>query len=225
MKWTKEEEQFLIDNYSEHGWQYCAEQLNRTLRSVQTKASRLNLARAGWSKEEDQFLIENYSEYGPAYCVEQLGRTYEAVKKKAERLNLKTGWTEEKEQFLIDNYAEHGPVYCAEQLGKTYVAVAKKAQKLNLKANTRYDSNIVYAVYFPDFFLYKVGITNCIERRIKTFGQPCVILKTQECEPTEAAELERKLLKSVTLINTGALNNGNTETFMQPSKEIELFLK
>jgi hypothetical protein len=224
MKWTKEEIQFLIDNYAE-GATYCAQQLGRTYSAVQIKASRLNLARAGWSKEEDQFLIENYSEYGPAYCVEQLGKTYDVVTTRASKLNLKTGWSIKEEQFLIDNYAEHGPVYCAEQLGKTYVAVIRKAFKLSLKANTRYDSNIVYAVYFPDLFLYKVGITNNVGRRIKEFGQPCVILKTQECEPTEAAELERKLLKSVTLINTGALNNGNTETFMQPSKEIELFLK
>lgn len=231
MKWTKEEEQFLTDNYS-NGPTYCAKKLSRSYQSVQLKALKLNLTKtkAGWSNQEEQFLTDNYAEHGPKYCAEKLNRTYNAVTLKANRLNLQAPnynkqYLEEEEQFLIENYAEHGPAYCAEKLNRTYQAMTMQAIKLNLQANTKYNSNIVYLVYFPDFFLYKVGITNNIERRIKRFGQPCVILKTQECEPKEAIEIERKLLKSVTLINTGALNNGNTETFMQPSKEIELFLK
>ncbi len=180
-----------------------------------------------WTKEEEQFLTDNYAKHGQLYCVEKLNRNYQSVRQKACRLNLTNpaNWTKKDLQFLIDNYAQYGPTYCAEKLDRTYEATARKAYILNLQANTKYNSNIVYIVYFPDHFLYKVGITNNVKRRIKEFGQPCVILKTQECEPAEAAELERKLLKSVTLINTGYLNSGNTETFIQPSKEIELFLK
>lgn len=230
MKWTKEEEQFLTDNYAEHGPVYCAEKLNRTAVGVHSKASRLNLTkpREYWSEQEEQFLVENYTDKGPSYCAKLLNRTYLAVQGKAQRLNLETNtkvWTEQEEQFLLTNYTNKGPAYCAEKLNRTYAAITIKSAKLNLQTNSYYNSNIVYVVYFPDYFLYKVGITNNVERRIREFGQPCVILKTEECEPKEAAELERKLLKSVTLINTGALNNGNTETFMQPSKEIELFLK
>jgi hypothetical protein len=113
-----------------------------------------------------------------------------------------------------------------EKINRTYQSVHLKAASLNLQANTNHNnSNIVYIVYFPSLFLYKIGITNSIERRIKEFGHPCVLLKAQECGPKEAAELERNLLKSVVRINTGALkNSGNTETFTQPSKLVKQFL-
>lgn len=181
-----------------------------------------------WTKEEEQFLIDN-AELGTSYCVEKLNRTIDSIQRKAHRLGITltrpANWTKEEVQFLTDNYANNGPVYCAEKLNKTYRSVQSKAYRLNLQANTRYDSKIIYVVYFPDLFLYKVGLTNNVECRIKQFGQPCVILKTEECEtPQEAAELERDLLKSVTLINTGAINNGNTETFTQPSEKIKQFL-
>lgn len=229
MRWTKEEEQFLRDNYGKYGPAYCAKTLNRAYKAVTVKASKLDLTKSltkyRWSKQEDKFLIQNYSEYGADYCAENLDRSYESVLNRAWQLKLtKASWSEQEEHFLIDNYANSGPTYCAEKLNRTYGAIVAKAIRLNLQANTKYDSNIVYSVYFPDLFLYKVGITNNVERRIKQFGHPCIILKIQECEPTEAAQLERKLLKSVTLINTGALNSGNTETFMQPSKEIKEFL-
>lgn len=229
MRWTKEEEQFLRDNYGEHGPTYCAKILNRAYKAVTVKASKLNLTKTKywWSKQEDKFLTQNYSERGANYCAENLDRSYESVLNRAWQLSLKSkaSWSEQEIHFLIDNYADKGPAYCAENLNRSYSGVFNKARSLNLQANTRYNSsNIVYVVYFSDLFLYKIGITSNVKRRIKEFGQPCVILKIQECEPKEAAELERKLLKSVTLINTGALNNGNTETFMQSSKEIEEFL-
>lgn len=231
MKWTKEEVEFLTGNYAEHGPTYCAEKLGRTYKSVQAKAGKLDLTKPKeyWSRQEQQFLVENYAEHGPNYCSEKLNRMREAVKSKASRLGIAltrpTDWTKEEVQFLTDNYSNNGPVYCAEKLSRTYRSVQSKACKLGLQANTRYDSKIIYVVYFSDLFLYKVGITNNVEYRIKQFGHLCVILKTEECEtPQEAAELERDLLKSVTLINTGYLNSGNTETFTEPSEKIKQFL-
>ncbi len=227
MKWTEEEEDFLIDTYTNEGPTYCAEQLGRSYASVQQKALKLNLTNS-WTKKQEQFLSDNYREHGAAHCAEQLGKTVKAVQVKASRLNLtrfKADWSEKEEQFLINNYPNKGLTYCVEQLCRTSSAVKTRAQKLNLKANTRYNSNTVYVVYFPDVFLYKVGITNCVERRIKEFGRFCVILKTinYQCSQ-EAAEVERSLLKSVSLLNTGELNNGNTETFTQPSKLIQEFI-
>jgi hypothetical protein len=232
MKWTKEEEQFLIDNYAEYGAIYCAEKLNKNARAIYNKAFTLKLkANKLWTKKEEQFLIDNYEEEGAAYCVKALNRTLSSVIQKANGLKLSkklTFWTPEEEKFLIDNYPEKGGDYCAEKLSKTYRSVCKKAERLNVRSSftpTYSNSNIVYTVYFPDFFLYKVGVTNCIERRAKEFGRPCVILKTAEYDTAEeAAEVERKLLKSVQLVNTGELRNGNTETFTQLSREIEEFL-
>ena len=229
--WTKEEEQFLIDNYTKLGPEHCAESLNRTVKSIYKKADRLNLTknliRSKWSEHDIQFLISNYMQ-GSDYCAQKLNRSVSSVKSKAFDLKLtksKIDYSEQETQFLVDSYAEKGPTYCVEKLSRTYGSITTKAARLDLQANTNYNSNIVYVVYFSDLFLYKIGVTNNVERRIKRFGHPCVILKTEECEtPQEAAELERDLLKSVTLINTGYLNSGNTETFIQPSEKIKQFL-
>jgi len=230
-RWTKEEENFLVQNYNLLGATNCSKHLYRTTNAIKQKACDLNIIKSqknynSWSSEQEQFLINNYSTLGPIECSKQLNITYKAVQAKAQRLGItKFGWTEEEEQFLIENYSNRGPIYCAEKLDRTISAVITKAHILNIQSNTRYNSNIVYIVYFPEIFLYKVGITNSIERRMNEFGQPCVILKTVEYETAqEAAEVERCLLKSVTLVNTGALNNGNTETFIQPSQEIKDFL-
>ena len=227
MKWTEEELEFLNKYYLDKGPEYCVKNLNRTYNAILLKASNLKLIRtARWTKEEIEFLVDNYIN-GPEYCAEKLNKTVKAVYKKAYDLKLTKSivrWSEQDVQFLIDNYPNKGLGYCAEKLGRNGISIQDKAIELKLRSNHRYKSNIVYVVYFPDLFLYKVGITNNVECRIKQFGQPCVILKAQKCEPTEAAELERDLLKSVTLINTGALNNGNTETFTQTSKEIEEFI-
>ena len=226
MKWTEEEEQFLIDNYHKDAG-YCAEKLNRTYHAVIGRARKLKLTKPSYTKEEIEFLVNNYPSSGPNYCAEKLNKTYSSVTKKANSLALtyQTRWEEEEEQFLIDNYANNGPAYCAEKLNRTYNAVWNKAASLGLKANNKFNINIVYAVYFTDLFLYKVGITNNVERRITEFGHPCVVLKIEECEtPQEAEELERNLLKSVTLMNTGYLNNGNSETFTKPSVRIKEFI-
>lgn len=230
--WTKEEAQFLVEN-AKLGSNYIAKQLNRTVSAVQNKALKLNVSLTDsnkWNKEEEQFLINNYAQQGPSYCAEKLGRTVKSVTVKAARLNLtksliKIEWSKQEEEFLLENYAEHGPTYCAEKLNRTYDSVHHKAARLHLQANTNSsNSNIVYIIYFPDLFLYKIGITNCVEKRIKRFGHSCIILKVQEFDPKKAAQLERELLNSVVLINTGLLKEGNTETFTEPSKEIKEFL-
>jgi hypothetical protein len=42
-KWTKEEIQFILSNYTKEGIRFCSNYLNRTNRSVQKKASKLGL--------------------------------------------------------------------------------------------------------------------------------------------------------------------------------------
>ena len=229
-RWSTDEEEFLIRNYLSLGPIECAKHLGRTCSAVTAKAHKSGLTKENlWSEDDINFLIQNYSSLGAEKCAKHLGRTYEAISTKAYRLKLTKltlPWSEQEEKFLIENYPNMGPAYCAEKLGnRTIHAVMTKAYMLDIQTNIRYNSNTVYVVYFPKVFLYKVGITSSIERRAKQFGQPCVILKTIEYETSEeAAEVERCLLKSVTLVNTGALNNGNTETFIQPSQEIKDFL-
>jgi hypothetical protein len=59
-KWTNEELEFLLSNYSKSGIRYCADKLNRSDKSIQKKASKLGLKvdsetaiylRSNWIKE------------------------------------------------------------------------------------------------------------------------------------------------------------------------------
>ena len=71
-------------------------------------------------------------------------------------------------------------------------------------------------MYFKNLTIYKIGVTNNIQKRLKTFGyKPEVILILNFKTGKEAKELESIWLKNILpyKINTGLLRSGNTETF------------
>ena len=77
-------------------------------------------------------------------------------------------------------------------------------------------SKYLYYVYFPRLDLYKVGITNSIDRRLHEIGEPYRVLFIQEYSSGhEAYNIEQQILKyfKAKLVNTGELKSGNTETF------------
>jgi len=43
-KWTKEDENYLLENYNEKGVEYCAEKLDRTINSIKSKYRKLCLS-------------------------------------------------------------------------------------------------------------------------------------------------------------------------------------
>lgn len=88
-KWTEQELNFLIENYCLENKEYCAKELNRTISSIDSKASRLGL-KAGytWSIEDVAFLKENYLNIGRAACAKLLGRTVGSIAAKAHDLGL-----------------------------------------------------------------------------------------------------------------------------------------
>lgn len=231
MRWTKEEKQFLIDNFVEKGKSYCAESLGRSINAINVAASRLNLTfdqRKPWSTEEIHFLTLHYTSKGCTFCTKELDRTFEAVQRKAYLLGLANKrWSSKEVEFLVTHYAEKGPAHVAEKLNRGYEEVSVKASRLGLKANTNYKkSNIVYVFYFPELLLFKVGVTNCVERRSNSFMQKCEVLGfTEYSTHQEAAKVERELLNSVLLVNTGKLKNGNTETFTEPTEKVLYFLR
>lgn len=80
-------------------------------------------------------------------------------------------------------------------------------------------ANIVYLVYFPNLELFKVGITNNIDNRLKAFGQKCDLFWTEKFKTNaEARQRESNLLKRVTLFNSMSLRSGNTETFIDDKR-------
>ena len=99
-KWAKEDVEFLTNNYAEHGPAYCAQKLNRTYKSVQAKAGKLNL-KTSWSNEDIQFLIDNYAKHGRTYCAKKLNKSVGAVQVKASRLNLTKKKTNRKKKNRV----------------------------------------------------------------------------------------------------------------------------
>ena len=85
--------------------------------------------------------------------------------------------------------------------------------------NSSFNSSLpgyTYLVYFPEYDLYKFGISNNYLTRFKHFGsKPKIVFIRKFKLGLKARELERQWSKNVDhlKINTGVLTSGNTETF------------
>ena len=153
--WLKEDEEWLIDNYSTHTRKECADFLGKTEASINKKCRTLKLYKEPitWTAEQNEWLINNYANYTPIEAAEILGRTYNAVCCQAKKLGLqavihcKNGeatkarlevtkrfrWTREAEQWLLDNFAALGIHGCAEHLKLSDSAVYHKYFRLTHK--------------------------------------------------------------------------------------------
>ena len=94
-------------------------------------------------------------------------------------------------------------------------------------SKTGFDSSkpgTLYFIYFEILGLYKIGISNKVENRLKNFGYIPTVLATKEFKVGEGAKvLERLLLKDYKeyTYNSGELISGNTETLVKvPEAEI-----
>jgi len=92
-------------------------------------------------------------------------------------------------------------------------------------ANRGFQSNkpgTLYFIHFPILGLYKLGITNNLNKRLKNFNYTANIINTRTFElGSTARELERNLFikfKSY-LYNSEELSTGNTETLLDPPVE------
>lgn len=89
LKWSTEEETFLIENYAKLGGKKCAKHLSRTEPDVYAKAKELSLhARNYWTAEEINILKTYYKVKGIKYCAALLERDHGSVSSKAYRLGL-----------------------------------------------------------------------------------------------------------------------------------------
>lgn len=123
--WTNEEVEFLKDNYYEMNTREIAEKLNRTMKSIQIKAFRLNLEKKvkyqnqfnRWTEEEDDFLRENWNKIMTKDIAEYLNRSINAVQLRAERSGLEKKRAELRfskeylEEFSRKRKGSGGPFY------------------------------------------------------------------------------------------------------------------
>lgn len=89
IKWSEKDLQFLQDNYAQDRKELCATHLNRTVSSIDSKASRLGLkSEYNWTGSDTKYLIDNYSHLSKSDIAAQLNRTRGAVVAKAQELKL-----------------------------------------------------------------------------------------------------------------------------------------
>lgn len=145
--WTKEDDEFLSENWGEKSDGWIGEQLNRTPTSVLKRRLRLGYHRPdgvrlahkppkdSWTQEELAFLIENYNVMDIDDLSSKLHRSEKAIQVKATKLKLihtGTSWSEKEEQFLKDNYQFHSNSHIASILNRSEKSVLHKKRELGL---------------------------------------------------------------------------------------------
>lgn len=222
--WTKEEESFLIENYSNEGGTYCSEKLDRTKASVRKKAATMGLQSTTikkWTKEEDQFLLENYPEYGYDTYKYLVNRTKAATARRASILGVQAAIPhgklthqeylrklEEKgiENMPIEEYA--GRVSILHKCINDHTWLALPTNILNGSGcpscavklfNPTKQATLYYIKILSQLgIFYKVGITNrTVSKRFSQEEDLEIIVLYEEVFDSgyEAKELESSILK------------------------------
>ncbi len=95
MKWNKEDDDFLINNYPKYGVKYCMLQLNRTKRAIELRARKLKLYYDGIKSkyhknnlEEVVKLSNNYSDCLKRLGITNLGSSYNTLKKYIDKYDI-----------------------------------------------------------------------------------------------------------------------------------------
>ena len=162
-KWTKEEVEFLTENYSENGKEFCATKLARPSASVAMKASRLKLkitenrkSISSGRKSPEQYLkdlegtnykaLEPYKLSSTPIMHEHLicGHRWKASPNNVlDRLvgcpSCKRTWTSSDEEDLKEFYPGLGAVAIAEILDRSVTSVTNKAWRLGVQSEVVVD--------------------------------------------------------------------------------------
>lgn len=90
--WTPQEDQFLADNYPNHGVVYCAVQLGRSGAAVRSRCRHIGVRQRQTSQpytpDEDEYLEANFGKRRAADLAEVLGRKEASVRHRARILGL-----------------------------------------------------------------------------------------------------------------------------------------
>lgn len=88
-RWTEEEIEYLVNNYSANDAKYISEHLNRKIDAIYTMAKKLKLFNGKrWTKNEIEYLRDNYGKIETKCIAENLGRTIKTTREKARLLGL-----------------------------------------------------------------------------------------------------------------------------------------
>ena len=243
-RWSEDEEE-LLKAFIEMGWDYqdICNELERNYRSICRKAFLLGISifdQKRWSKE-DVILLKDLINQGLMYpeIAIQINRSKDSIKAKTESLGLSSNNKSNNKLTNkdLDKRLEGKPIKRLEDYPKTCQDKIKclcticnniwKISPSNLykgrgcpncavygfKLNV---PAVTYCIYFKEFDLYKIGISNNHEIRFQNFGYtPEIIMLRQFDLGKDAEALEVQWLENIKdyKINTGKLKSGNTETF------------
>lgn len=100
--YTKEEIDWLKENYPIYGSIYCADKLNLSIKQIRSKIERLELKKIVIdTTQEINFIKENYPIHGSIYCSKQLNISLDLVRGRVGRLKLNKIDKVDIEQFKI----------------------------------------------------------------------------------------------------------------------------
>jgi hypothetical protein len=142
--WTKQEEQYLIDNYDHITVNEAATKLNRSRTSIMHKARKLGLSNGFyWNEAGIKYIIDNYGILSIKQIAINLNRKPREIRFKLKKLGLyrkeKVKWTKEEDLYLQSNFATVLPKDAEEKLGRTWFAICGRGRALGLKR----DENVV----------------------------------------------------------------------------------
>ena len=146
-KWTNDEDEMLIKEFSTKTNKELAEIFNRSEKSIIQHAHTLKLHKdkqALWRDSEIIFLKEHYNiDMTPKEIAIKLNRSVSSIKSKAFSIGLAINveWTQDQIDYLIDNYCYKTNDEIGNKINKTARAVTYKAFELSLSADTDWDSN------------------------------------------------------------------------------------
>lgn len=164
-RWTKEDIDYLKENYTIYNIDNISWKLSRNRNAIKTKACKLGLTNnQEWTFEEINYLLKNHQNQTKAEIALHLNRTETAVSVKMSKLGLilpkyhydrsffKNINTEEKAYWLGFMYADgcvhvtHTPTYSAEVCIKLYTGDFEHLKKFNKCLNgnipVTFDENI-----------------------------------------------------------------------------------
>jgi len=88
--WTNEELEFMKENYSKMGAEYCSEKLNKSIGSIYGRAFDLNINKSNkkWSETEDSFIRNNYQNMTGKEIGNHLNRTESSIRNRIYKLTF-----------------------------------------------------------------------------------------------------------------------------------------
>ena len=139
--WTKEEDEYLRQNYPTGSLKEIAEHLRRSVSACMHRAGKIGVRRAtNWTEEEDTFLKMNYFTMSAKEIAEYLGRTERTCMHRAANVlklrKVSMVWTKEEDEYLRQNYPTGSLKEIAEHLRRTEKACKGRAIKIGVRRAT-----------------------------------------------------------------------------------------